>query len=272
MVQTKSTIPIDFDDVGAGDPALLCLPGWCVDRGPFDGLVSACSRTRRVLSMDWRGHGRSGPSPGDFGESALVEDAEAVIRESGAERVVPVAMSHSGWVAIELRRRLGGRIPAIVLLDWLVLDPPPPFLGALAALQDPATWQATRDQLFGMWLHGVDQPEIIRLVREGMGAYGAGMWARAGREIGNAYRREGNPLKALAALDPPLPALHLYAQPEDPGFLQAQESFAATHPWFTVRRLKARSHFPTMEVPEDMARAIESFLGRGGFAAQGGRS
>ncbi len=35
--------------------------------------------------------------------------------------------------------------------------------------------------------------------------------------------------------------------------------YAATHPWFSVRRLDARSHFPMFEVPEDMVAAIEEF-------------
>lgn len=260
MARTTSAVSIAFDDRGRGDPALLCLPGWCVDRTAFEDFVRTCSRTRRTLALDWRGHGQSDPADGDFGETALVDDAEAVIRESGAHRIVPVALAHSGWVAIELRRRLRERVQAIVLVDWLVLDPPPPFIAALAALQDPGKWQATREQLFGMWLHGVDDPNIIRLVQDVMGSYGADMWARAGREIGTAYRREGSPLKALAALDPPVPVLHLYAQPEDPGFLQAQDAFAAAHSWFTVRKLSARSHFPTVEVPADMATAIESFI------------
>ena len=37
----------------------------------------------------------------------MVADALAVIEAAGIEQVVPVAASHSGWVAIELRRRLG---------------------------------------------------------------------------------------------------------------------------------------------------------------------
>lgn len=151
MASTKTAIPIAYDDQGQGEPALLCMPGWCADRSAFEDLVRACSRTRRTLSLDWRGHGQSAPAEGDFGEAELIDDALAVIQESGVERVVPVALAHAGWVAIELRRRLGARIPAIVLVDWLVLDPPPPFLGALAALQDPEKWQSTRDQLFDMW-------------------------------------------------------------------------------------------------------------------------
>ncbi len=260
MERTKSTVAVAFDDQGRGEPALLCLPGWCVDRTAFRDLVPACSRGRRTLSMDWRGHGDSELARGDFGESALVEDALAVFHESGIHQVVPVALAHSGWVAIELRRRLGERVPAIVLVDWLVLDPPPPFVGALGALQDAGKWQATRDQLFSMWLQDVDSSKVIRLVREVMGSYGFEMWARAGREIGTAYRREGSPLKALAGLRPATRVMHLYAQPADPGFLQAQETFAAANPWFSVRKLNAKSHFPMLEVPEDMANAIESFI------------
>lgn len=210
--------------------------------------------------MDWRGHGESEPARGDFGEAALLEDALAVVQDTGVHQVVPVALAHAGWVALELRRRLGERVPAIVLVDWLVLEPPSAFVGALGALQDVGKWQATRDRLFSVWLQGVENSKVIRLVREVMGSYGFEMWARAGREIGAAYRREGSPLKALAGLRPAAPVMHLYAQSADPGFLQAQETFAAANPWFSVRKLNAKSHFPMLEVPEEMANTIERFV------------
>lgn len=258
-MRTKSGA-IAFDDQGHGEPALLCLNGWCADRSVYQDLVPACSRHRRTLAIDWRGHGESAPASRDFGESDLVDDALAVIDECGIGSVVPVANAHAGWVAIELRRRLRNRVPAIVLVDWLVLDPPPPFLGALAALQDPAKWQATRDRLFSMWLEGVDDPKVARLVHGAMGAHGFEMWARAGREIAAAYRRERNPLAALAGLRPAPRVLHLYAQPADPAFLQAQQAFAAGNPWFSVRRVDAKSHFPMLEVAEEMAEVVEAFV------------
>jgi pimeloyl-ACP methyl ester carboxylesterase len=89
---------------------------------------------------------RDPPRISELGD--LADDALAVIEASQADRVVLVAMSHAGWVAIELRRRLGARIPKLVLLDWIVLEAPPPFLTVLQALQDPAEWQQTREQLF----------------------------------------------------------------------------------------------------------------------------
>ncbi len=262
MAKTNSAVSIAYDDLGQGEPALLCLPGWCADRSAFADLVQACHPTRRVLALDWRGHGQSEPATHDFGEAGLVEDALAVIRESGVQRIVPVALAHAGWVAIELRRQLGARIPAIILIDWLVLDPPPPFLDALAALQDGEKWQPTRDQLFAMWLQGVEHPKVTHLVRAGMGSHGFEMWARAGREIEAAYRRHGAPVNALAEFRPSVPVLHLYAQPADPEFLRAQEEFAAANPWFSVQRLNARSHFPMLELPGEMAHAIEAFVSR----------
>jgi pimeloyl-ACP methyl ester carboxylesterase len=154
----------------------------------------------------------------------------------------------------------GERIPKLVFLDWIILDPPPPFLEALQGLQSPERFQQTREALFTLWTEGVALPELVRFVREGMGSYGFDMWARAGREIAAAYAREGNPLQALEALNPPVPVLHLYAQPGDPGYLQAQHALAASYPWFHVQKLAAHSHFPMFEVPEAMAQAIEEFV------------
>ena len=261
MPETRSQgIRIAYDDLGRGAVAFLFLPGWCGSRRVFDPLVARCSKSRRTLALDWRAHGGSGDAPDDFGTGALVEDAIAVIEASGEESVVPVALSHAGWVAIELRRRLGGRVGAIALLDWIVLDPPPPFLSALQALQDPGRWQQARDGLFGMWLDGLDLPALTAYVREDMGSYPFGMWARAGREINDAYARAGSPLRALRTLQPPVPVLHLYAQPEDAGYLAAQQSFGDAHPWFEASRLDARSHFPMLEAPGDMASILERFV------------
>jgi pimeloyl-ACP methyl ester carboxylesterase len=241
----------------ADEPTLLMLPGWCDDRAAFDPLLVETGRSRRTVSLDWRGHGASAPASGDFGIDELVADAIEVVEETGAKRVVPVAGSHAGWVAIELRRRLGDRVAAIVLLDWMVLGPPPGFDDALAALQDPSAWTGVRNQLFARWTEGVDHPGVLASIGR-MTGHGYEMWARAGREIAAAFATQGPPVEALAPLD--CPVLHLYAQPADPGFLAGQEAFAAEHGWFEVQRLDARSHFPMLEVPGEVAERIEKFV------------
>lgn len=115
---------INYSDSGQGEPALLYLPGWASDHTQVDPTAQLSAEHRRVLVLDWRGHGRSESPSTDFGYKEMVEDALSVIEASGAQHVVPVAQAHAGWVAIELRRRLGERTPRLVLTSFLVLDPP----------------------------------------------------------------------------------------------------------------------------------------------------
>ena len=252
-------VPIAYGDTGRGDTALLCLPGWCSSRAMFAPVVPALSRRHRVLALDWRGHGDSGMPLSDFGLDELVADALAVIAAAGAKRIVPVATSHAGWVAIALRRRLGARVAKLVLLDWIVLEPPPPFLDALKGFADPGRALKIRDGLFAMWSGAPVNDEVAAYIRRDMGGYPAALWGRAGRTIAASYAAAGTPLQAIAALAPPPPTLHLYAQPRNPAYLAAQRSFAAAHPWFRVERLDGSTHFPTVESPAAAAAAIARF-------------
>jgi pimeloyl-ACP methyl ester carboxylesterase len=248
-MRTTAPIPIAFDDVGDGETALLCLPGWCGPRTLFRPLYTDLSQTGRVLALDWRGHGGSAPATTDFGTNELVDDALSVIEAAGVKRVVPVAVAHAGWVAIELRRRLGAEVvPAIVLLDWMVTGAPPPFLDALRALRDERTWSSVREKLFAKWTTGVAEPAVFAYVAE-MGKLGFEMWSRAGREIAAAFATSTSPIAALDELR--TPTLHLHAQPADAPPLR---------PWFATERLEASSHFPTLEVPGAVARAIATFV------------
>jgi pimeloyl-ACP methyl ester carboxylesterase len=251
-------------DSGVGNPAVVFLPGWCGGREVFTPLLHrTVAAGLRGVSIDWRGHGESVPAVGDFGTSDLVADAIAIIDRLDLDTVVPVALSHASWVALELRRALGPRrVPGVVLLDWMPFGPPPGFLEALDALQHPAAWRTVREQLFAMWADGVDDVSVHAYV-ESMADYGFDMWSRAGREIAQAFRSRPAPLAALA--DPvgdgvACPTLHLYAQPRDDAYLAAQQAFAAEHEWFSVRRLYATSHFPCLEVPYQVAGAVSEFV------------
>jgi len=244
------------DDRGVGEPALVLLTGWCSSRGRWRHALPLLAAHRRVISFDYRGHGDSRAAPADYGTSGMVEDALAVIAAAGADRVIPCAASHSGWVAIELARRLGERVPAIVHLDWLLTEPSPPYMALLSELQSPERWPGARDTLFEIWRAGDESAEI----REALGVMsrqGAEMWMRSGREIAGAYRRGGSPLKALGALSPLRRVLHVYGQPRSDEYLKVQRRFAAEHDWFAVRRLDARTHFSMIEAPEAVASAIE---------------
>ena len=255
---------IYYDDRGNGEPVLLCLPGWCVHHTIFVPLAERLSAQHRVLAMDWRGHGRSQASGQDFSYAEMLADVLSVIQASGAQSVIPIAQAHGGWVAIALRRRLVERVPKMVCISWnpfFTSGNPfaPTFLRARQALQDHARWRETLEQMLTTWLSGGPAP-VEWHIRNEMESHGFEDWARAGREISAMYAREGSPLQALDELSPPVPVLHMYAEPRAPEYLGPQESFARDHSWFAVRRLKAVSHFPTLEVPDETARVIREFI------------
>lgn len=259
--------PEGYDDRGAGEPALLLLPGWCGDRSVLDGMARRLSASRRTVVTDLPGHGAL-RSEDDFTSADVVDALVTLLSERGIERVVPVALSHAGWLGVELRRRLGPeRVPGLVLMDWMVLGTPPGFAEALAGLQGPG-WSDVRAGLFAMWTAGIDVPALQEYV-EAMGTYGRTHWHRAGREIAAAFAADGVPLDALGRLDRPPATLHLYAQPADDDYLAAQHAYAEAHPWFSVHRLEARSHFPMLEVPDLMARLVEEHVGGLDPAAEG---
>lgn len=262
MTITRTASAVSYGDTGVAEPALLCLPGWCGDRTVFDPLVAQLAPARRVLTLDLPDHGGSPRTDEDFGTSCVVDQAVGVIEGAGLAQVVPVALAHAGWMALELRRRLGPeRVPAVVLVDWMVLGTPPGFTDALAALQDEAAWERVRAALFSMWTDGVEETAVHEYVAS-MGEYGARHWSRAGREIARGFAAEPTPLAVLERLEVACPTLHLYAQPADQGYLAAQQGYAAEHPWFQVRRLDATSHFPTFEAAAEMAAAVSDLLAR----------
>jgi pimeloyl-ACP methyl ester carboxylesterase len=252
-----SGIRIEYDDLGSGEPALLMLPGWCAPRSVFDALATAAALGSRVLVLDWRGTGRSDPAEEEYGEDGLIEDALAVLAASGAGTFVAVALAHAGWVAIELARRLAGRVRGIVLVDWLVSGAPPAFREALLDMQIEEDWRDAVSDLFAMWTRGAG-PRVTRYVREEMSQADFSMWSRAARSIAARYKR-GTPLDALAALSPAVPTLHLCVATPDSDTIAVQREFGLRHPWFEVAPLAASSHFPMLEIPDEMAAAIARF-------------
>lgn len=64
----------------------------------------------------------------------------------------------------------------------MVLGAPPPFLGALAALQDRARWEEARDRTFALWTDDHRNADASAYVREHM-VTGGFTWDTIEREI-----------------------------------------------------------------------------------------
>ncbi|NLE23455.1 MAG: alpha/beta hydrolase [Actinobacteria bacterium] len=253
---------IDYLDDGLGDPALLLLPEWCATRAAFELVRPLLSTRRRVLSLDWRGHGGSGAPPPD-GIDDLTQDAVAVVADSGAQSVVPVALAQAGWMAVELRRRLGDLVPGLVVVDWMVSRASPQLLMTLEELRSAADRDEAIAAVLQEWQAGVPSKPLASCLAD-MGAVPGDLWERAASEIESCYARYGSPLAALAGTGHAPPVLHLVPAGSSSCIAEREQAYAAEHHWYHVAILEARSHFPLFEAPRQAAEEIERFVERVG--------
>ncbi len=254
---------IEYLDAGLGDPALLLLPEWCATRAAFEPVLPHLRARRRVLSLDWRGHGASGAAQEDYGVDDLTQDAVAVVADSGAQSVVPVAMAQAGWVAVELHRRLGAVIPGLVFVDWMVSRASPALLMTLEELRSAADRDEVVAAVLQEWQGGVTSKALAACLAD-MGAAPGDLWERAAREIESSYARYGSPLAALAGPGHPPLVLHLVPAGGRYCIGEREHAYAAEHHWYHVAILEARSHFPLFEAPQRAAEEIERFVERVG--------
>lgn len=249
---------IHYEIQGTGERTLLLLHGWCDSSRVFGRIAPMLAKDFRVITLDWRGHGRSSAGGADFGSDDLVNDAEALLDALEIEQCSIVAVAHAGWPALELKARQPERVDRIAVMDWIVLSPPPEFMGALKALQDPTAWRSVREKLFSIWLGGTNDAWVSEHFESVMRPYGFEAWARAGREIAASYETYGSPLDRIADLKADV--LHLYSQPKNPDYFAGQRAFAKDYPRFHAIRLDGATHFPLLEEPEVTVSSITEYL------------
>ncbi len=244
-----------YDDTGEGD-AILLLSGWCQDHRLFTDLVPELAKTHRVLRFDWRGHGNFRQVKADFDIDDQADDLYRFLDAMGLDRVTPVSTSHGGWANIAVTERCGAaRIGHSFVIDWIQTTPPADFFEMIDHIQDQANWEAGIDDFFSHWIGDTKIESVINHVKNEMAGYSFDMWARSGREIGAAYRKYVNPMQRMLALKGQK-VTHIFSQPFDEEYHQAQKDFAAANDFYTTVKLPGKTHFPTLEQPKAVAEVI----------------
>lgn len=105
-------------------------------------------------------------------------------------------------------------------------------------------------------MHGVQNARSTHFANEEINSYGFDMGSKAAREISRNYSQWGKSAPGANRAAAGAPILHLYAEPDEAGFLAAQQALAR-EPWFQVQKLGAQSDFPMFEASGDIVRAIE---------------
>src|SRR5512137_1887053 len=108
---------IAFQDAGSGKDALLLLHAFPLNGGMWSRQVAALEPRHRVITLDYRGFGKSGLPPEGMTLELLAQDVRALLAHLRVERVGVAGLSMGGYVAFELYRQAPGLFRGLALCD-----------------------------------------------------------------------------------------------------------------------------------------------------------
>jgi pimeloyl-ACP methyl ester carboxylesterase len=157
-------VPIRFQVTGKGEPTVVLVHGWALDRHVWDGQVPRLAERHRLVTLDLAGHGESGRERSSWTMAAFGEDVKAVVEAVGAKQVVLVGHSMGGPVVLEAARRMPERVKGIVLVDTLldVEERTPPDAIERMAKQLQADYKTTITQFTNEYLFAPGTPAAVR--------------------------------------------------------------------------------------------------------------
>jgi pimeloyl-ACP methyl ester carboxylesterase len=105
-----------YEDTGSGR-TLLFLHGWGTSGRAWDAQRAAFAADHRVVTLDWRGCGRSGRPPDGHTIGGVVDDLVALVPRLGPDRPVVVGSSIGAAFATELALTHPDLVGGVVAVD-----------------------------------------------------------------------------------------------------------------------------------------------------------
>ena len=286
-------LPLAVRDFGGGGPPLILLHGGGGNLAHMTTLARALRPRHRVVTMDLRGHGRSGDGP--WSEDALLGDLAAVAVQLDLDRPAVVGHSLGGMIAALWGRR-HPESPGVVSLDGhQPLNRPSQVPGVDPSVADAelTRLRAVRDAPRAGVITADQLPDLVE--REQMAARDMGanekVWIEGfrrnlvHRDGATSIRPEAATIAGFRALLDDLDPASLYAATRCPMLLvlatrisPEQEPFARVHaayrrfltdqaaevarstPRFRYLQLQDASHHMVIEQPDALAAIISDFL------------
>jgi pimeloyl-ACP methyl ester carboxylesterase len=103
-----------YGDLSSGKTPLLVLHGAYMSADSMAPFVERFARTRPVIVVDQRGHGRTGDAEGPITYEALADDAAAALEAAGVRQADVFGYSMGGGAAIQLAIRHPDKVAKLV--------------------------------------------------------------------------------------------------------------------------------------------------------------
>jgi pimeloyl-ACP methyl ester carboxylesterase len=249
----RDGVKLFYEEAGSGVDAapVVLVHGWTCFHGHFEPQFSHFAPTRRVVSVDLRGHGASDVT-GPFTIETFAED---VAWQCGAlELDQPVVIGHSmgGMIAVQLAATRPDLVRAAVALDspfapaGTFADAMAPFRAALESPDQAGARRAFVSSMFGPYDDPVRAAEVIEVMVTTPAEVAAGAQASIVEWDGDAALRSCI-----------VPVLTVSA---NPGAVADTTRLVPECPHLTVGQTVGAGHFIQLEVPDQVNAMLERFL------------
>jgi pimeloyl-ACP methyl ester carboxylesterase len=246
---------------GAQKPPLVLVHGFPLDARMWDAQVGALSQDRRVIVPDLPGFGRS-KSDAPFTLASLADSLHALLSAVGAIPCVLAGLSMGGYMALAYVKKYAADLRGLILVDTKAEPDTAEGKQARDKMIDLARTEgakAVADQMMPKMLakDAPDQrPQVARQLRQIMESCPATTIAHALAAMRDRPDRSGE----LAAIK--VPMLILVGDSDAITPPAVAQSMADKIPGAQLVTIRGAGHMSPMEQPEQVNRAIMSFLGR----------
>ncbi|MFF1380164.1 alpha/beta fold hydrolase [Streptomyces sp. NPDC058308] len=241
---------LHYEDEGSG-PALLFLHGWGTSGRAWDAQVPEFARDHRVVTVDWRGCGRSAhPARGNTVPD-VVDDLVALTEALRLARPVVVGSSIGGAFAVELGVRRPELIAGIVSVDAPGYWPSEQAQAELVAALRRDRAGTVADWVPTWFAPGTAPALIDRTVRQ---ILASGVHIDAHQATAHRY----DPRPALPGLRTPVHYLHGELDTAIP--VEVARACAALTPGATLDVIGDAGHMPHQELPHRFNAALRAAL------------
>ena len=245
----RGDVGLAFEDTGGKAPPIILLHGLGCNHTFLSRQAEFFARSRRVVSVDLRGHGVSDAPPGEYTMTVFSEDLVWLCEELDLIKPTVVGHSMGGNIALILAAFYPNLLSSVVLVDSVVF----PSASLLAALRplDEAMREANYLLALKQTLRALCLPTDTH-TEELLEAVKGPQHVLASALLNQVAQYDS----AFAASGCRIPAAYIAGATS----LCDLESFQRATPQLITGKTLGAGHFSPIEVPDQINAMIERFL------------
>ncbi|RKR76138.1 alpha/beta fold hydrolase [Frondihabitans australicus] len=261
---------IHYEVEGRDDgPAVVLIHAGVASLRMWDDLVPSLAATHRILRYDTRGFGRSMADDGDFSD---LDDLLAVMDAAGFEKATLIGASRGGRIAIDAAVEAPRRVTGLVTIgstpsgfpDTELTERENELFDELDELLAAGRFDEMYRREAELWAVGPTR-DVVEVDDHFLQLAYALNAENVKQATVKARPLQIEPPAYDRTVDIEVPALFVIGEHDLAGEIAATEYLLSTVPDSTEARFPDSAHLPSVERPEEFARALGGWLAEHGL-------